>query len=153
MPEPALLELDGVEAGFGARAVLHGIDLSVPAGSAVGLFGLNGAGKSVTMKVIAGLVPARAGTVRFQHRDITALATEDRMRSGMAYVPQGRQLFPELTVAQNLRLGGAVRRCSPSAGPWPGHRRSCSSTSRPPVWRRRSSRRCSPCSKRSVPTA
>jgi branched-chain amino acid transport system ATP-binding protein len=105
-----LLTLDGVEAGFGGRTVLHGIDLSVPAGSAVGIFGLNGAGKSVTMKVIAGLVPARSGTTTFAGRDITRLQTEDRMRRGMAYVPQGRQLFPGLTVEQNLRLGSAVLR-------------------------------------------
>ncbi|MGH9273274.1 MAG: ABC transporter ATP-binding protein [Acidimicrobiales bacterium] len=105
-----LLTLDGVEAGFGGRAVLHGIDLSVAAGSAVGIFGLNGAGKSVTMKVVAGLVPARSGRATFAGRDITRLQTEDRMRLGMAYVPQGRQLFPDLTVEQNLRLGSAVLR-------------------------------------------
>jgi branched-chain amino acid transport system ATP-binding protein len=105
-----LLTLAGIEAGFGSRSILHGVDLSVAAGAAVGIFGLNGAGKSVTMKVVAGLVPARAGTATFAGRDVTRLQTEDRMRLGMAYVPQGRQLFPDLTVEQNLRLGSAVLR-------------------------------------------
>lgn len=104
------LRLDGIEVGFGGRPVLHGVDLSVEHGTAVGIFGLNGAGKSVTMKAIAGLVPISAGTLSFAGRDITHLQTEDRMRLGMAYVPQGRQLFPDLTVEQNLRLGSAVLR-------------------------------------------
>ncbi len=103
-----LLSLDGVVAGFGANVVLHGVDLAVAEGTSVGMFGLNGAGKSVTMKVIAGLVPARAGVVTLRDRDVTALSPEDRARLGMAYTPQGRQLFPKLTVEQNLRLGGYV---------------------------------------------
>jgi branched-chain amino acid transport system ATP-binding protein len=106
----ALLTLDGIEAGFGANVVLHGVDLAVEEGTSVGLFGLNGAGKSVTMKVIAGLVAARAGTVTMAGRDITHLAPEDRVVQGMAYTPQARQLFPKLTVEQNLRLGGYLLR-------------------------------------------
>jgi branched-chain amino acid transport system ATP-binding protein len=105
-----LLSLSGVEAGFGPNLVLHGVDLDVAEGSSVGLFGLNGAGKSVTMKVIAGLVDARAGTVTLSDRDITALSPEDRVALGMAYTPQARQLFPRLTVEQNLRLGGYLLR-------------------------------------------
>jgi branched-chain amino acid transport system ATP-binding protein len=106
----ALLELRGVKAGFGANVVLHGVDLAVNEGTSVGLFGLNGAGKSVTMKVIAGLVPARAGVVTLGDRDVTSLSPEDRARLGTAYVPQARQLFPNLSVEQNLRLGGYVLR-------------------------------------------
>ena len=105
-----LLEVSGLEAGFGANLVLHGVDLAVEAGTSVGLFGLNGAGKSVTMKVLAGLVPARAGHVIFDGADVTSLTPEDRARRGMAYTPQARQLFPKLTVEQNLRLGGYVVR-------------------------------------------
>ncbi len=106
----ALLSVRGLEAGFGANLVLHGVDLDVEAGTSVGIFGLNGAGKSVTMKVIAGLVPARAGAVLLEDVDVTALSPEDRARRGMAYTPQARQLFPKLTVEQNLRLGGYVVR-------------------------------------------
>lgn len=106
----SLLEVQGLEAGFGANVVLHGVDLAVGEGTSVGIFGLNGAGKSVTMKVIAGLVPARAGTVALRDTDVTALSPEDRARAGMAYVPQARQLFPKLTIEQNLRLGGYVLR-------------------------------------------
>jgi branched-chain amino acid transport system ATP-binding protein len=106
----SLLALAGIEAGFGANVVLHGVDLAVAEGTSVGLFGLNGAGKSVTMKVIAGLVPSRAGRVVLRDHDVTALSPEDRARAGMAYVPQGRQLFPKLTIEQNLRLGGYVLR-------------------------------------------
>ena len=106
----ALLSVQGLEAGFGANLVLHGVDLDVKAGTSVGLFGLNGAGKSVTMKVIAGLVPARRGAVVFDGSDVTGMSPEDRARRGMAYTPQARQLFPKLTVEQNLRLGGYVVR-------------------------------------------
>lgn len=101
-----LLVLDGIVAGFGSNVVLHGVDLAVAPGTTVGLFGLNGAGKSVTMKVIVGLVPARGGRIVFDGSDITADAPEARVRRGMAYTPQARQLFPKLTVEQNLRLGG-----------------------------------------------
>lgn len=105
-----LLEVQGVLAGFGSNLVLHGVDLDVREGSSLGLFGLNGAGKSVTMKVIAGLVPCRAGAVVFRGEDITGLSPEDRVRRGMAYTPQARQLFAKMTVEQNLRLGGYLLR-------------------------------------------
>jgi branched-chain amino acid transport system ATP-binding protein len=86
--------------------VLHGVDIAVRDGEIAGVFGLNGAGKSVTMKVIAGIVPARGGRVSFDGRDVTRVEPEDRVVLGMAHVPQGRQVFPGLTVEQNLRLGG-----------------------------------------------
>jgi branched-chain amino acid transport system ATP-binding protein len=108
-----LLELEGVTAGFGAVTVLHGVDLQVPEGSIAGVFGLNGAGKSVTMKTIAtiaGLVPARTGRVLFEGEDVTRLSPEKRVARGMGHVPQGRQVFPELTVEENLRLGAYTLR-------------------------------------------
>ena len=101
-----MLTLEGVRAGFGSTTVLHGVDLSLASGEVAGVFGLNGAGKSVTMKVIAGIVPARGGTVRFDGQDVTRMEPEDRVALGMGHVPQGRQVFPGLTVEQNLRLGG-----------------------------------------------
>ncbi len=106
----SLLTLEGIEAGFGSNTVLHGVDLKVTKGSSLGIFGLNGAGKSVTMKVIAGLVPARGGNVTFRDADITGMSPENRARMGMAYMSQGRQLFGKLTVEQNIRLGTSVLR-------------------------------------------
>lgn len=106
----AMLELQGVTAGFGAVTVLHGVDLVVEEGSIAGLFGLNGAGKSVTMKTVAGLVPARSGAVLFEGQDITRLSPERRVAMGMGHVPQGRQVFPHLTVEENLRLGAYTLR-------------------------------------------
>lgn len=106
----ALLELHAIEAGFGPTTVLHGVDLAVDEGDFSAMLGLNGAGKSVTMKVAGGQVPARAGKVVFAGEDITALSVEQRVARGMAFVPQGRQLFPQLTVQENLRLGAYLPR-------------------------------------------
>jgi branched-chain amino acid transport system ATP-binding protein len=110
------LSLRGISAGFGANTVLHGVDLDVEVGACVGLFGLNGAGKSVTMKVAAGLVPVRSGSLLLHGDDITHAPPEERVPRGLAYLPQARQLFPRLTVEQNLRLGGYVLRRADKAG-------------------------------------
>jgi branched-chain amino acid transport system ATP-binding protein len=108
---PVLLEVEGIQAGFGAVPVLHGVDFRVFTGEVAAVLGLNGAGKSVTMKVVGGIVPAWAGHVRFDGVDVTHMSAEGRVALGMAHVPQGRQVFPELTVEQNLRLGAyALRR-------------------------------------------
>lgn len=104
MTVPAL-ELSGVRAGFGSQTIIHGVDLMVPEGGVTGIFGLNGAGKSVLLKVIAGVVPTRAGRVTFADRDITRLLPERRVALGMGHVPQGRQVFGSLSVEQNLRVG------------------------------------------------
>jgi branched-chain amino acid transport system ATP-binding protein len=106
----SLLEVTGLVAGFGPTTVLHGVDLHVEADELACVLGLNGAGKSVTLKVIGGLVPAWKGRVVFDGEDVTSLSVEQRVARGMAFVPQGRQLFPELTVAENLRLGGYLPR-------------------------------------------
>ena len=105
-----LLEVNDLKAGFGVNTVLHGVSLAVSAGEMAGVFGLNGAGKSVTMKVIAGMVPARAGSVFLQGEDITRLSPEARVAAGIANVPQGRQVFADMSVEQNLRLGAYVLR-------------------------------------------
>ena len=105
-----LLEVEGIRAGFGSTTVLHGVDFSVQEGEIAGIFGLNGAGKSVTMKVLAGLVPAWDGKITFDGTDITNLTPEKRVAMGMGHVPQGRQVFPALTVEENLRLGAYVLR-------------------------------------------
>jgi branched-chain amino acid transport system ATP-binding protein len=104
------LSLDGVRAGFGAQTIIHGVSLDVPAGQVTGIFGLNGAGKSVLLKVIAGVVPTWAGVVRLGDVEITRLAPEKRVALGMAHVPQGRQVFGSLSVEQNLRVGAYTLR-------------------------------------------
>jgi branched-chain amino acid transport system ATP-binding protein len=100
-----LLEVSGLVVGFGAHAVLHGVDLGVAQGEIAGIFGLNGAGKSVTMRALAGLAPVWDGVVRLDGADITTDSPERRVARGIGNVPQGRQVFAELTVEQNLRLG------------------------------------------------
>lgn len=111
----ATLEVTGIRAGFGAATVLHGVDLSVGAGEVVAILGLNGAGKSVTLKVLAGLLPARAGTVVLDGEDVTSLSPEQRVARGMGHVLQGRHVFGELSVEQNLRLGAYLLRRRDSA--------------------------------------
>jgi branched-chain amino acid transport system ATP-binding protein len=111
---PAVLELEGIATGFGGNTVLHGVDLAVHRGTIAGVLGLNGAGKSVTMRVVAGLQPAWEGRVRFNGDDITELDAEDRVELGMGHVTQGRQVFGGLTVEDNLRLGAyTLRRRDP----------------------------------------
>lgn len=116
MTDDALLAARGLRAGFGAQTVLHGVDLDVAPGRVTGIFGLNGAGKSVLLKVIAGIVPTRAGTITFDGERIERLGPERRVALGMAHVPQGRQMFRSLTVEQNLRVGAHVLRRRNRAG-------------------------------------
>ena len=112
----ATLEAKGVRAGFGAATVLHGVDVSVGSGEVVAILGLNGAGKSVTLKVLAGLLPARGGTVQLDGEEITGLSPEQRVGRGMGHVLQGRHVFGEMTVEQNLRLGAyLLRKKDPAA--------------------------------------
>lgn len=112
----ALLEVTDLTAGFGSSQVLHGVSFSVAEGEIAGVFGLNGAGKSVTMKAIAGLVPAWSGRITFAGQDITTMPAEERVAAGMGHVPQGRQVFPALTVLENLRLGAYTSRRRDRAG-------------------------------------
>jgi len=110
MSDTPLLKVRDLTAGFGAVTVLHGVSFTVPRGSIAGVFGLNGAGKSVTMKCLAGVVPARSGSILLDGEDITHLSPEKRVARGMGHVPQGRQVFPDLTVEENLRLGAYTLR-------------------------------------------
>ncbi len=106
-----LLELVDVSTGFGANTVLHGCSYHVGEGEIAGVLGLNGAGKSVSLKIVAGLLPAWSGQVLFLGEDVTNLSVEERVARGMGHVPQGRQVFPEFSVEENLRLGAyALRR-------------------------------------------
>jgi branched-chain amino acid transport system ATP-binding protein len=104
-----LLEVDDIHAGYGKIEILRGVSLRVERGQVVSIIGPNGAGKSTVFKTLFGLLPARQGRVRFDGEDITNRPPADLLRRGMTYVPQGRNVFPLMTVDENLRLGAYVR--------------------------------------------
>jgi branched-chain amino acid transport system ATP-binding protein len=105
----ALLELEGVHAGYGQTRVLHGISMSVGEGDIVSLLGANGAGKTTTLRAITGGV-RWDGSITFGGRPLRHLSTEDIIRLGVAHVPEGRGVLTELTVDENLRMGAYLRR-------------------------------------------
>ena len=104
----SMLNIQGLTAGYGPVAVLHGIDMEVGEGELVVVLGANGAGKTTTMRAISGLI-ARQGVIEMEGRNITKASPDAVVRSGIAQVPQGRGTFPELTVEDNLRTGAYVR--------------------------------------------
>ena len=108
MNAPPLLAVEGIAAGYGAVTILRDLSLTVPEGSITALIGANGAGKTTLMRVIAGLVVPGAGAIRFNGTDITGSPPHRRVAAGLALVPEGRQVFPYLSVADNLRLGAWV---------------------------------------------
>ena len=99
-----MLELADISASIQGSRILRGVNLLVPDHSLVCLMGRNGVGKTTTLKTITGLVKTDAGAVQFDGRDLTALKPEERARLGLAYVPQGRDIFPNLTVWENLKI-------------------------------------------------
>jgi branched-chain amino acid transport system ATP-binding protein len=107
---PALLSVRQVDAHYGRIRALKEISLDVPQGSVVALLGANGAGKTTTLRVISGLLRPTHGSVEFDRRPTARLSAERLVRAGMAHVPEGRQLFPGLTVREHLRLGAYTRR-------------------------------------------
>jgi branched-chain amino acid transport system ATP-binding protein len=113
-PAP-LLQLTGIRAGYGDLQALFDISLDVRPGEIVTLVGANGAGKTTTLRVISGTVRPTAGTVRFDGQDITALPVHAIPVRGISHVPEGRQLFPFMTVEENLDLGAYNRRSRPHA--------------------------------------
>jgi branched-chain amino acid transport system ATP-binding protein len=106
------LEVRELRAGYGGLPVLHGISLVAPAGRITVLVGANGAGKTTLLKTLAGVMPPVAGSVLLDGRALANDAPADRVRRGMALVPEGRHLFPDMSVRENLELGGylATRR-------------------------------------------
>ncbi|MEJ6785716.1 ABC transporter ATP-binding protein [Aminobacter sp. Piv2-1] len=105
----AALTIEGLDCFYGEVEVLHGLDLELRKGEVLCLLGRNGAGKTTTLKAIMGLVPARAGSIRLGGRELTELPAHEVPRAGVAYVPQGRRLFAELTVAENIEIGLMAR--------------------------------------------
>lgn len=104
-----MLEVQDLHVGYGPIEVLHGISLEVKEGECVALIGANGAGKSSTLKSICGLVPARSGRITFEGRDITNLSGHAVVRAGITMCPEGRQVFPRMSVLKNLRMGAYAR--------------------------------------------
>jgi len=101
-----VLDLMGVQAGYGPAPVLQGVSLSVREGEIVTLIGSNGAGKSTTLRAISRLIPVRAGTIRFRGELISNASSHVVVRRGLVHIPEGRRLFADMTVKENLLLGG-----------------------------------------------
>jgi len=104
-----MLRLEGVSAGYGRAPVLSGVSVEVRRGDLVCLVGANGAGKSTTLKTISGLLRPSAGRILFEDREIQGWKPQDILRAGIAHCPEGRRVFPHLTVQENLEMGAYVR--------------------------------------------
>ncbi|MBN9243670.1 MAG: ABC transporter ATP-binding protein [Mesorhizobium sp.] len=110
MSDGAVLAVSGLDAFYGEVQVLYGLDLTLRRGEVLCLLGRNGAGKTTTLKAIMGLVPAAAGSIRLEGRELTGLPAHEVPKAGIAYVPQGRRLFAEMTVAENIEIGLMARK-------------------------------------------
>jgi urea ABC transporter ATP-binding protein UrtE len=112
-----MLQVEGLTCGYGDSQVLHGVDLEVAAGEVLALMGRNGMGKTTLLRRCMGLLAARAGMIRFDGADITHAATHRIARAGLGYVAQGREIFDDLSVADNLRLSllGCAQGTPPAA--------------------------------------
>jgi ABC-type branched-subunit amino acid transport system ATPase component len=107
---PLLLQAQGLTAGYGKMPILHDVSLDVRAGEMVSIIGPNGAGKSTALKSIVGFVKVSSGHVRFDGQEITGLRPDQVLPRGLAYVPQGRIVFPQMSVLENLEMGGYIER-------------------------------------------
>jgi branched-chain amino acid transport system ATP-binding protein len=105
-----ILDVRGLCSGYGQITVLHDVDLSVRGGSIMAVLGANGAGKTTLLRTLSGLVRPSAGAIRYEGQDLTAFSVEKLVRLGIAHVPEGRGVVAELTVDENLRLGGLWRK-------------------------------------------
>ena len=113
-----MLAISNLNQYYGGSHILRDLAFEVPAGKVTALLGRNGAGKTTLLKTLMGLVPATTGTIRFGELDLTRAAPYLRVRAGIGYVPQGREIFPRLSVEENLRMGLATR---PRATRIPAH--------------------------------
>lgn len=104
-----MLEIENLEVAYGSIKALHGISLKVPEKSIVTLIGANGAGKSTSLRAISGLIKVRGGTVRYAGEDITNMPAHSIVARGLCHVPEGRMVFANLTVEENLRMGAYLR--------------------------------------------
>ena len=106
----ALLEVREVDAGYGDFQALYGLSLHVDAGETIAIIGANGAGKSTLLRAVMGQVRVRSGVIAYDGQNLSGVATHERVRRGMGLVPEGRKLFPSLSVEENLMIGGYRRR-------------------------------------------
>jgi urea transport system ATP-binding protein len=104
-----MLKVENLNQYYGGSHILRDLSFEAPTGQVTCLLGRNGVGKSTLLKCLMGLVPAKTGTVNFDGKEITRAASHDRVKAGIGYVPQGREIFPRLTVEENLRMGLATR--------------------------------------------
>lgn len=104
-----MLRISGLSAGYAGSRVLHAVDLEVPSRGVVCVMGRNGVGKTTLLKCVMGLLPAWSGRIEIDGRDVTRLRADERARGGVGYVPQGREIFASLTVAENLMIGLKAR--------------------------------------------
>lgn len=104
----ALLKLESVETDIGGSRILRGVTMEVNAGEVVALMGRNGVGKTTTLKSITGVLPVRGGTITFDGQPLAKMSIDARARAGIGYVPQGRDIFPHLTIEENLHVGLVV---------------------------------------------
>ncbi|MFN7994960.1 MAG: urea ABC transporter ATP-binding subunit UrtE [Bryobacteraceae bacterium] len=100
-----MLKIEALNVYYGESHILRNVSIAVPRGSVACLMGRNGAGKTTTLKAIAGTLPSRSGSIRLDDADLTQFSADRRARRGIAFVPQGREIFPQLTVQENLLLG------------------------------------------------
>ncbi|GLK54596.1 branched-chain amino acid transport system ATP-binding protein [Methylopila capsulata] len=105
-----MLEIEDLVCGYGQISALKGVSFTVGQGQLVALVGANGAGKSTTLRAISGLVPARAGAIRLDGEDVTRADPRAMLRLGVSHCPEGRRVFPHMTVADNLAMGAYLRR-------------------------------------------
>lgn len=103
-----LLSLEDVQASYGSTPILRDIDLAIESGETVGIMGRNGVGKTTLMKTIIGLLTPDEGSIRFRGTDVTDTSADRLAELGMGYIPQGRDVFPDLTVEQNVRMGTSI---------------------------------------------
>lgn len=116
MNDTTILEVADAVSGYGRIGVLRGVSFEVARGECLGILGHNGMGKTTLLRTIMGLLPCRSGHVVFEGRAIERLATHQRARLGLGYVPQGRQIFPALTVRENLLFGRVAKSRSAGSG-------------------------------------
>jgi branched-chain amino acid transport system ATP-binding protein len=111
----AVLSARGLRSGYGGKPVLQGVDIDVRPGEIVAIIGRNGVGKSTLMKTLVGLLTVTAGSIRFSGQQVEQLAAHKRARRGIGYVPQGRDVFPRMSVEENLKVGEMIRGRADSA--------------------------------------
>jgi len=104
-----MLELDGVTAAYDTTPILRDVDLAVEEGEIVGVMGKNGVGKTTLLKTVMGLLEPSEGSISYDGTDVTHASADERARAGIGYIPQGRDVFPKLTVEQNIKMGETIR--------------------------------------------